>query len=552
MQDPEFIDLEKLFHRRLFKIPQYQRSYSWQKKQRKDLLNDIKISFEKNSQTHFMATVVGLKQGDPKRIVADEYQTIDIVDGQQRITTLIMLYKAISKKLDRDDNEIAIRNELTKTLVKDDNASVLLLQTNHDTSNYFLNYIRKGTIRDDPATAETSADRNILAAIIDCEEFVEKWRKDGCSLIDLIVHIKNRLTFIYHEIDDESLVYTVFEVLNSRGLEVSRFDRFKSILMSKLFDQECTNSDTLDEIHNRWASIFKTIGTLPISTEILRSAATLYEHDKSKMRSEEKSVELLVRKSSDGCEKIIETTDWIERVTRSVVKIHNSKREVTVGKISQARLVAVAIDLRDDLSSDAKKELSNYLEKITFCIYGLCKYDSRNDVGKYVRLAYEINNNNTTAKNIKTELASIMNAHPINEKIDSLVTEDCYNKWENALRYLLYRYEEYLSKESGQSITNEQWNRIWEASVSKSIEHILPQSSKKPYVHWLGNLLLLPPNLNAELKDKPPVDKAEKYNQTGLLIAQKVANNLTEWNEAQISERGRKIARWAKKEWGSL
>ena len=69
---------------------------------------------------------------------------------------------------------------------------------------------------------------------------------------------------------------------------------------------------------------------------------------------------------------------------------------------------------------------------------------------------------------------------------------------------------------------------------------------------WLGNLLLLPPRLNSKLSDKEPIDKAGRYQQTGLLIAVEVAQTIQdkrEWGAAQIEEREQKIREWIKVVW---
>ena len=498
-----------------------------------------------------MATVVGLRQGEPIRIIADEYQHIDVVDGQQRITTLIILYKAISKELDKtDDNEKKLKEELEETLVKRDETSVLLLQTNHDISNHFVNYIRNG-VYDRPTQATTTADHNLLEAIDDCENFVKQWKNNGDSLVDLIAHVKYRLKFIYHEIDDESLVYSVFEVLNSRGLAVSWFDRLKSMLMGMVFDQECNKTDTLDEIHRRWSEIFRIIGIRYISWEILCFAATLRDYSTGRVLTEEKSVDLLVRISKNGCDKIIATIDWIERVARSVVKTGTSKYEYIGLTNDDVRLVAVAIDLRDDLDENEKIELRRYWNKVIFSIYGICRRDGRTHVGG-VRLAYDIITKKISPQDIKKRLSYIVEQYPVSKQISSLVREDCYTVWANELRYLLYRYEKHLADESGQKITNDQWNRIWEVSAYTSIEHILPQSSRTEYIHWIGNLFLLPPNINSLLSNTRPINKTEEYQKTGFLMAHDIIEHLSEWNKSKVLERGEKIVQWAKQEWGHL
>jgi uncharacterized protein with ParB-like and HNH nuclease domain len=91
---PKFLSLSDLLANRLFRIPQYQRSYSWSSKERQDMFEDVDRLRNRPEQRHFMATVVGLNRG-LKTIITDEYSVIEVVDGQQRLTTLIVLMKAI-------------------------------------------------------------------------------------------------------------------------------------------------------------------------------------------------------------------------------------------------------------------------------------------------------------------------------------------------------------------------------------------------------------------------------------------------------------------------
>ena len=493
-----------------------------------------------------MATVVGLKQEKSETIAAKKYQYVDIVDGQQRITTLIILYKAICEELYETGEEKQVKQDLQATLVKH-GGQVLLLQTNHDTGHHFANYIRDGSCVP-PDQAKTSADRNILEAIDDCKKFVKKWKDGKHTLMDLVTHINNNMNLVYHQLDAESLVYSVFEVLNRRGLGISWFDQLKSMLMSMVFDKNC-NTNILHEIHTRWSKIFIDIGTLPISTEVLRFAATL-DKRYNKILSEEKSADHLVDRSKGECEEIIKTVCWIQDVAQSVVKIHEDKHEVSIHKIMHSRLVSVAIDLRIDLTYNEKIELRKYLAKITFYIYGIRQKDSRTAVGEYVRLAYYINKNKIDLTSIKNKLDCIVDKHRERGDIDSLVQRDCYNGWKEELRYFLYKYEQHLLAESGQDIpTNEQWNYILNSSASKTIEHILPQSNHNEYDHWLGNLFLLPPGINARLGNVQPLRKKDEYNKTGFLMAQDIIRYLPVWNKTKIVERGEKIIQWAKEEW---
>ena len=172
MIQPKYLKLNELLSGRLFQIPAYQRAYSWEQKQRKYLFSDIdRLRTAGGDAVHFMATMVGLSR-DRMTIVTDEFQEIEVVDGQQRLTTLIILFKSLSLALDtKDKNECSLAGEIEALLVKGDELRVLLLQTNHDTNHYFITFLREGT--HPPAKdAKTLADRRLLEAIEDFSDFI--------------------------------------------------------------------------------------------------------------------------------------------------------------------------------------------------------------------------------------------------------------------------------------------------------------------------------------------------------------------------------------------
>jgi len=549
---PQHISLNTLLHGRLFRIPQYQRAYSWQRRHRTDLFDDILKTWEKgNDHKHFMATIVGLRR--VKRIIlTDDYQVIEIVDGQQRITTLILLFKAIANALDRQDAiEGQIGTELDGILVKSDEASLVLLQTNHDSSHYFATYIRKGTFPPS-TTAGILADRELLQAIEECEQFVTRWRTMGNSLVDLVTLLKNRLTLVFHEIGDEGLVYSVFEVLNSRGLSVSWFDRLKSMLMAMVFDTDSGNkSEIIEEVHQLWTDIYKVIGLrIGMSTESLRIAATLRQlHRPNRPLSEEDAVDTLVEQSTGGPADVIETTKWLKAVTEAVDKIFANRRINPVTNIAQARLVAASVYLRSDFDDKDKSDILQRWESVSFRIFGMMGKDARTAVGDYVRLAWSISKEQISADVIKERLSSIGQQYPIATAVDNLRNTDCYTGWQEELRYLIFRYEEYLAAEAGQRYDNELWNRIWLSTASSSVEHIRAQSSGVSYMHRLGNLLILPPGLNSKLGARAPADKIKEYQRTGLLVAQEVVAKLPSWKKKAVVERENRILEWALLEW---
>ena len=100
---PKFLTFAQLLERRLFRIPHYQRAYSWGREERQDMFNDIRQLQQKPETSHFMATVVGLNRAIVE-IGTDQYDIIDIVDGQQRLTTLVILLKVV--EIETRENEL--------------------------------------------------------------------------------------------------------------------------------------------------------------------------------------------------------------------------------------------------------------------------------------------------------------------------------------------------------------------------------------------------------------------------------------------------------------
>lgn len=553
---PQYLSLIDLLNKKLFTIPDYQRSYSWEPSQREDLFDDIEGVWREDDEDsiHYMAPVVCLKRDDRVRLGTDVMTQLDIVDGQQRLTTLIILLNAIRYSLDETNNDqkrSAV--ELKELLVKPVGDNLLLLQTNQDTSHFFSNYMRSGAAPD-PSTARTLADQYLLAAIQECKSFVHDWSADGRQLLDLAALIKNQLTFILHEIGDEKTVYTVFESLNGRGQLVSSLDKLKSILMGKAFklEDDVTRKNVIKDLHRIWGDIYSALGLRKnLDKEALRFAATLRRPTKpSKPESEEESVKQLRSVATDA-KSIRGVAEWLLKVTQACDAVRSDVRQDKVTTITQARLLAVALQAKG-MDDRRRRELLAIWEKVSFRIYGLWYKDARTGVGDYVRLAWEVINEKMSAKEIRARILAIGSSYPIQGAIDALRKTNCYSGWTDSLRYLLFRYEEHLAKERRQKVDNVQWELVWSKNASLSIEHIWPQSAAPEDVkHTLGNLMLLPPGRNSQLGDQSPRSKATPYRETGFYHAAEVADMLDEarWSKKACEKRERKILEWVSQEW---
>ncbi|MCK1339958.1 DUF262 domain-containing protein [Bradyrhizobium sp. 38] len=548
--NPQHLTLNQLLAGRLFRIPDYQRAYAWETKQRKDLFADIR-EVQKTKQDHFLATVVGLAR-ERRLIVANEFTAVEVVDGQQRLTTFVILLKAIEKALGTGGDENKIKQELHELLVKSDDHSLALLQTNHDSTHVFVDYIREGIIRKD--AGETAADKNLIDAASECESFVEDWKRSA-SLIELVALLRNRLSMIYHELTDESAVYRVFEVLNSRGLDVRWIDKFKSQLMGLIFLQTNQSAEPLKEMHSIWQDIYRVLGLRnALGDQALRFAGTLKNSQKvNRLQSEEDAAATLVDQASGGLANTVGQARWLHSIVVALDRLDRDARLKAVTNIVHARFVATSIIVRQ-FPPDVERSLLAQWERVTFRIFGLGGADSRHKVGDYVRLGQEIFVDKLKAPEIVDRLLSIGSDYSIDAVLTSAKDyTNSYEGWTEELRYLLFRYDEHLAQAAGEKLNEFQWTKIWAADPSKSIEHIKPQSSNVSYVHHLGNLTMLPPGVNSSLQDKPPNEKAKSYKECGIRGTVAVANTIRSrtWDKVAVLARAQLIEDFVRKEWAN-
>lgn len=536
---------------RLFRIPDYQRAYSWQAKQRQDLFADIK-EVHRSGRDHFMTTVVGLAR-ERRQIGGDEFGVVELVDGQQRVTTLVILLKAIEKALDGlDKAQARIKGELQDLLVKGDEHNLVLLQTNHDSSDVFSTYVRMGEIRG--KSVVTASDANLVAAIEECEAFVAEWKAAG-TLVDLVFAIRNRLSMIYHELAEESAVYRVFEVLNSRGLDVRWVDKTKSQLMASIYEhvEAGSREDGLHEMRTIWKDVYRKLGLDDrLGDEALRFAGTWYRDVRpNKILSDQDASAELLRVAGTKIKSIVGAASWLRSIAEKVVNLRRDVRRTAVTRIQHARFLAIAIMLRGfDEKTEAR--LLGAWERVTFRIFTLGGRDTRTKGGEYVRLAHSVVCDRLAADAVLTGIKQLGADYAIDDVIDETSWNNWYEGYTEEVRYLLFRYEEHLAREAGAKINESQWAKVWAVDPARSIEHITPQSSGKGYVHGLGNLTMLPPNVNSSLKDKPPEKKAPRYLECGLqatmAVGRRIENGLR-WNQQAVAERAADIEAFVREEW---
>lgn len=568
LQEPKLYTLNEVLHDRLFQVPPYQRGYCWTVAERGALFQDLRDLRDLQRDEHFMATLVFRDTGRQETIGgADRLRVYDVVDGQQRLTTLVVLLKAIEKNL-RKNAQKKQAEKIEAMLVKE-KKDLILLQTNHDARETLDGYLRQGHIGQLEG-AVTLHQRELMHAFRECEKFVAEWA-NPVALLDLL---KNSIKFVFFVLEDPGAVYTVFEVLNSRGLNVDWLDKMKSSLMGVAFQKKKKlPAGELTNVEYEWTEIYRVLGRERVpDADVLTIAADLIaQKPPGKGYQEAESLEFLREEAHQDRFTPLEASQFLREVVTALDRFLEDPRHRAICGVKQARLLATAVLLSPRLKNDAKSREKAILawENAMFRLYVLADEDSRTGVGDCVRLASEIFHGNASMNQILNQFDEIANVSP--EDVASVLSRiKVYDRWApEEIIYFFWKYEEWLSAENLEKIDQVTWGKIWEnATKEKSVEHIFPQKDPKgnwkgkgrqnvnpeSFVHRLGNLLVLPPGINSEagtkpFRDKDNDDKVKVYkNVSGLHHVKKVIR-LNDWNLAALEKREKGLLKFAKEQW---
>lgn len=244
-------------------VPKYQRSYSWNEEEWENLWSDIE-ELEDSEYPHFMGAIVLQKTNDAKEV--------DIIDGQQRLTTLSIFIIAIldciqnlvDQQKDRKKNKERI-GVLSGRYIAYTSASTLSevpkITLNYINADFFTHKIigtyltKKGKLKTQQIVNENESNKLIFKAL----EYFKKQLSNklkgysGEEIVGYFEKIGNKLKFIQIIVQDELNAYTLFETLNARGVELTATDLLKNYLFSILkSDEEAVNS--------KWNAISESIG----------------------------------------------------------------------------------------------------------------------------------------------------------------------------------------------------------------------------------------------------------------------------------------------------
>ncbi|MGL2878534.1 DUF262 domain-containing protein [Helicobacter pylori] len=246
----------------IFSIPVYQRNYAWAEENCKKLLQDI-VNISQNKKTHFMGSITYILQWNEDKERFRQLQEFVIIDGQQRITTLMLLLKAIETKIPNEEikKEINIILNLTgqklrlKPIKKDKEAFELVMQN-----------------RLDKIQEESHIGRNYKFFTKELDNYISKGYR-----IEEIYGAFLRLKIVAIGLDPrEDDPQVVFESINATGVQLKGLDLIRNYLMMG------ENSDNQNRLYNTyWVPLEDWLGEKDLN-DFIKTYLRIYFEDRFK------------------------------------------------------------------------------------------------------------------------------------------------------------------------------------------------------------------------------------------------------------------------------
>ena len=207
---------------RQYTIPVYQRSYSWKNQQCNQLFDDI-IDSVKKGRNHYLGSLVYSEKTE------DNFSFCTIIDGQQRLTTVILLLKALYDSIGNNDNQ-RIKNRIYNSLYNDNCEDRYKLKLKSiDSDNEELEKVLMGSIDDLDSTS------NISINYFNFKDRLKKVIEEGMTVDEIFEGITNLeiVEIILAEEDDAQLI---FESINSTGMNLETSDLIRNFLLMGIKD----------------------------------------------------------------------------------------------------------------------------------------------------------------------------------------------------------------------------------------------------------------------------------------------------------------------------
>lgn len=276
MSDTKLLSLSEIFNNKIFRIPDFQRGYSWEERQLEDFWEDIQNLSPNKIHYIGLLTVEPIKESDILNIekwkddlwlFKKGLSAYYVIDGQQRLTTLIILLHEILRTFSDDEGiNYGQKSEwIDRFLYRSYNSIYKSFVFGYEKDNPSDEYFKTKILEQESSTADKYPETLYTANLMFAKKYFAKKLKvlnkeSKESIFDKVV---NRLKFNYYEIDDSLDVYVTFETMNNRGKSLSHLELLKNRLIylsTLLHEDDETKGRLRRDINETWKTIYEYLG----------------------------------------------------------------------------------------------------------------------------------------------------------------------------------------------------------------------------------------------------------------------------------------------------
>lgn len=550
--------LELIGTGKTYRVPPYQRDYSWNEEQWEDLWADLLELRSGRDRIHYLGALVLEPINDREFL---------IVDGQQRFATLSVLSLAVVKRLqiliDSDvepvENKQRIEQVRNRFIGEKDPSSLL------EASKLRLNITDDGFYQDSLVQLRLpQSSRGIPASnrlLLQCFKYflgkieqTTEIKDSGARLSELLNEaVARQILFISISVDNDLNAYTVFETLNARGLELSATDLLKNYLFSKV-----TTKQDLKSLGRRWHKLVNTVRQDKFP-EFLRFHLLCSE---PKIRQQQlfKLVRDKIKSSGKVFALLEDLESRAELFAAALDPDHDYWKDVEGARpmVQALKLFGVRQHIpalfaaQDSLSKKEMVKLLRLVESFAFrytIIGGLNPNELETGYHLVAKAMLQ-----GGAKTASAAFKPLLRLVPSDEKFETDFAEAeirTAGPKQKLARYILMKIEAQIS-----AVT-----RDWSTDPA-SIEHILPE---KPGKEWatvfpvdrqaeftfrIGNLTLLERSLNRTAANKAFDKKRTSYSASQFKMTGAIHSSVGgKWGPLQVEKRQARLASLAKSIW---
>ena len=530
---------------RQYKIPVYQRNYEWSWEQCDKLFEDVVIAGQRN-QLHFCGSIV-FKPIAPTKGIGNNI----VIDGQQRLTTIYILLKALSDMAQNDSEKMlpqgAIFNTDQYNQFQLDETSKMKLKPAKDNNDQLLNLIYD---KHDKIDTSCEIYRNYEHF---CDLIREK-QSEGITVSDIYRGI-GLLTVAVIQLDDNDNAQEIFERINSTGIPLSLSDKIRNFVLMTEVDQDRLYESywlKAEQILSRDQLEGFFLDYLNFKMDGFTKESTAYDDFKA----------LYVRGRYTNETMLGEILHYAQQYHAfycgDKLRLSNEANQFldSLRKLNQTTVYIFLFSVFDDFEADVidDETLCKVLRLLlNYSIRRLiCEVGSNSLRGLYKTLYGRVFNRPENKNNYYDAIVSFLlqltskDVMPSDaEFVVALKERNLYRK--NALcKYLLV------------AIENQGKEQI--KTDALTIEHIMPQNKnlstawqkmlgsdwelvRERYLHTLGNLTLT--GYNSELGDLPFAEKLDMLSDknTHVTVLYSDVKDKTEWNAQTIEARSERLSK---------